>query len=168
MVVHRDSGGNGRGGDGPFLGRWLFGRRLIVLAVAIALLVLAGAGSWWYAAGRYASIPVVAGDTVADATTALTVNGFKVGGELQQDSNSVPKGEVVGTSPSGRAVKGATISLEISAGPYHSVVPDVKNMTQAAAQAALSAVHLPFYIDKVGSTQPVGTVLGTRPKAGTS
>jgi serine/threonine-protein kinase len=75
---------------------------------------------------------------------------------------------VVGTSPTGRVSKGATISLLISAGPFTSVVPTVKGETQSAAQAALQHVHLVSTIQKVGSDAPLGTVVGTNPPAGTT
>ena len=165
LIVHRDE--PARHGRDPLLGRWLFSRRLILVTVAIAALVLAGVGGWWFTSGRYASIPAVAGDTVADATTVLTGSGFKVGGEQQVHSNTVPKGQVAGTSPSGRALKGATISLLVSTGPFTSPVPAVRGDTLAAAENALRNAHLQFVTEQVGSTQPKGTVLGTKPEAGT-
>jgi serine/threonine-protein kinase len=48
------------------------------------------------------------------------------------------------------------------------VVPKVTGDTQAAAQAALQRVHLGYTTQKVGSSSPVGTVIGTNPPAGTS
>ncbi|HLJ99885.1 MAG TPA: PASTA domain-containing protein [Streptosporangiaceae bacterium] len=165
LIVHREEAA--RHGRDPLLGRWLFSRRLIVVTVAVAALVLAGIGGWWFSSGRYVSVPAVAGDTVADATTVLTSSGFKVGGEQQVDSNTVPKGQVAGTSPSGRALRGAIISLQISAGPFTSAVPAVRGETVAMAESALRGAHLQFVTEQVGSTQPKGTVLGTKPKAGT-
>ena len=75
---------------------------------------------------------------------------------------------MVGTSPAGRVSKGATITLLISNGPFTSVVPDVQNETQSAAQAALAHVHLVSTVQKVGANAPVGTVVGTNPPAGTT
>jgi serine/threonine-protein kinase len=43
----------------------------------------------------------------------------------------------------------------------------VKGDTLDAAKAALQAQHLQFTVQQVGSNQPKGTVLGTKPKAGT-
>jgi serine/threonine-protein kinase len=60
------------------------------------------------------------------------------------------------------------ITLQVSAGPFTSVVPVVKGDTLAVAQASLQQVHLPFVTQKVASGSPVGTVLGTNPGAGTS
>jgi serine/threonine-protein kinase len=48
------------------------------------------------------------------------------------------------------------------------VVPDVRNETQNAAQAALAHVHLVSTVQKVGADAPVGTVVGTSPPAGST
>jgi eukaryotic-like serine/threonine-protein kinase len=110
----------------------------------------------------------VANDSVSQATTALTMDGFKVAQETSVPSNDIPKGTVTGTSPSGRAAKGSAITILVSSGPYTSVVPSVSGDTISAAQAALQRVHLVPVVQKVGSGSPVGTVLGTSPKAGTT
>jgi eukaryotic-like serine/threonine-protein kinase len=168
LVVHRDQGGRYLGGREPFLQRWLFSPRLAVLALIVVLGLGLGIGGWWLAAGRYTAVPVVAGDSVTLATTALTGNGFTVAGDSRVNSNTEPKGVVVGTSPSGRAKKGSAITILVSAGPFTSKVPDVHGDTLTAAEAALQRVHLSPTVQKVGSASPVGTVLGTDPHAGTT
>jgi eukaryotic-like serine/threonine-protein kinase len=176
LVVDREDGGSGfypdRGrrhaGREPFLGRWLFGPRLLIVALVVALGLGFGLGGWWLFSGRFAHVPSVAQDSVSQATAILTADGFHVRQGAQVHSNTIPKGRVVTTSPAGRVSKGATISLLISAGPFTSRVPDVHNDTQAAAQAALAHVHLVSTIQKVGSNAPVGTVVGTNPPAGTT
>jgi serine/threonine-protein kinase len=167
MVVHRDEVADYLG-RGSFLGRWLFSRRLIGVVLVFALAVGLSVGGWWYASGRYTSIPTVAGDTVAAATTALTHNGFKVKTGAEENSNSVPKGMAAATSPSGRALKGSTITILVSAGPFTSVVPAVRGDTLAAAKSALAGKHLNAVVQKIGSTMAKGTVVGTTPKAGTT
>jgi eukaryotic-like serine/threonine-protein kinase len=166
LVVHRDQAGRYLRGREPFLQRWLFSPRLAVLALILVLGIGLGIGGWWLAVGRYTAIPVVAGDSVALTTTALTGNGFTVAGESQVNSNTEPKGVVVGTSPSGRAKKGSAITILVSAGPFTSKVPDIHGDTLTAAEAALQRVHLSPTVEKVGSASPVGTVLGTDPHAG--
>ena len=111
-------------------------------------------------------MPAVSGDSVGQATAVLTADGFTVRQGAQVHSNTVAKGKVVGTSPTGRVSKGATITLVVSDGPFTSVVPTVQGKTQAAAQAALQHVHLVATIQKVGANAPVGTVIGTNPPAG--
>jgi eukaryotic-like serine/threonine-protein kinase len=168
LVVHREDGGRYLGGREPFLQRWLFSARLGVVALIVVLGIGLGLGGWWLLSGRYTAIPVLTGDTVSQATVALTADGFTVGRTLQVNSNSVPKGSVAGTSPSGRTTKGASITILVSAGPFTSTVPDVHGDTLQAAEAALERVHLSPTVEKVGSNSPLGTVLGTSPRAGTT
>ena len=168
LVVHREQSGRYAGAHEPFLQRWLFSPRLAVVALILALGIGLGVGGWWLAAGRYASIPVVTNDSVTQATAVLTAHGFKVATESPVHNNDIPKGTVVGTSPSGRAAKGSAVTILVSSGPFTSVVPGVKGDKLPAAEAALRQAHLTYSINRVGSTQPVGTVLGTKPGAGTS
>jgi eukaryotic-like serine/threonine-protein kinase len=174
LVVDRGDGGGYQDDHGyhgrreSFLGRWLFSPRLVIIAVVIALGLGLWYGGWWLTSGRFAQVPSVSGDSVTDATTVLTADGFTVkrGGPVH--SNTVPKGMVTGTSPSGRVHKGAAIAILVSSGPFTSVVPFVKGETQNAAQAALQRVHLIGTIQKAGADAPVGTVVGTSPPAGTT
>jgi beta-lactam-binding protein with PASTA domain len=167
LVVHREDGGGGyQGGREPFLQRWLFSARLGVIALVVVLGIGIGVGGWWLTTGRYASVPVVAGDSQAKAAAALTGDGFTLTAARQVHSNNWPRGLVVGTSPAGRAARGSAITILISAGPFTSTVPVVKHDTLAQAEAALQRVHLSYRVERVGANSPVGTVLGTDPAAG--
>ena len=166
LIVNREDGGRYSGGREPFLQRWLFSARLGVVALLLLLGVGIGVGAWWLTTGRYASVPVVAGDSQAVATTALTTDGFTLDGSKRVHSNDVQRGLVVGTSPAGRAARGSAITILISDGPFTSTVPVVKHDTLAQAEAALQRAHLSYRIERVGSSSPVGTVLGTDPAAG--
>ncbi len=168
LVVHREEGRRYGRTREPFLQRWLFSPRLAVVALIVALGVGLGLGGWWVTSGRYASIPVVTNDSVTQATAVLTAHGFKVAGKSQVHNNTIQKGTVVGTSPSGRAAKGSAVTIVVSSGPFTSIVPKVSGDKLPAAEAALQQVHLTYSIQRVGSTQPVGTVLGTKPGPGTS
>ena len=168
LVVHREDGGRYLGGREPFLQRWLFSPRLLIIALILVLGVGLGVGGWWLTTGRYAQVPVVAGDPVSMATAALAADGFSVSKDAQVHSNTVKEGIVIGTRPAGRVSKGTHVALLVSSGPFTSVVPDVQNDSLAAAQAALQRLHLASTIAKVGSNSPIGTVTGTVPVAGTS
>ena len=168
VVDRQDGGGRHHIGREPFLGRWLFGPRLLIVVLVVALGLGLGLGGWWLFSGRFAHVPVVAEDSVGQATAILTGEGFIVRQGARVHSNTVPKGKVVGTSPAGRVSKGTTITLLISSGPFTSVVPDVRNDTQSAAQAALAHRHLVSTVQKVGANAPVGTVVGTSPPAGST
>jgi eukaryotic-like serine/threonine-protein kinase len=168
IVDREDGGGRHQGGREPFLGRWLFGPRLLIVVLIVALGAGIGLGGWWLFSGRFTHVPAVSGDSVGQATTVLTADGFTVRQGAKVHSNTVGKGRVVGTNPTGRVSKGATITLVLADGPFTSVVPTVQGKTQAAAQAALQHVHLVVTIQKVGANAPVGTVIGTNPPAGTT
>ena len=172
LVVDREDGdryhaGQYRGGREPFLGRWLFSPRLLILVVVIALGAGLGLGGWWLTSGRFVQVPSVSGDSVPQATAVLTAGGFTVK-QGRVHSNSVPSGSVAGTSPAGRVTKGSMITLLVSSGPFTSVVPLVKNDTLTVAKAALQSVHLVATTQQVGSDAPVGTVIDTNPPAGTT
>jgi serine/threonine-protein kinase len=168
LVVDRGDGGRHQGGREPFLGRWLFGPRLLILVLIVGLGLGIGIGGWWLFSGRFTDVPGVAGVTVGQATAVLTADGFTVRQGARVHSNTVAKGRVVGTSPAGRVAKGATITLVVADGPFTSVVPTVRGKTQAAAQSALQHVHLVATVQKAGSSAPLGTVIGTSPPAGTT
>jgi eukaryotic-like serine/threonine-protein kinase len=168
LVVHREEPGRYAGGREPFLQRWLFSPRLAIVALILALGIGLGLGGWWLTSGRYASIPVVTGYSVTQATAVLTADGFTLAKESSVHSNQIQRGTVTGTSPSGRAAKGSAVTILVSSGPFTSIVPSVRGDKLNAAQAALQRVHLTATVEKVGSTAAVGTVLGTKPGAGTS
>jgi serine/threonine-protein kinase len=168
LVVHREDRGRYLSRREPFLQRWLFSPRLLIVILVLALGVGGGLAGWWLTAGRYVQVPNVAGDSVSQASAALTADGFTLKKNAQVHSNTVQTGTVIGTSPGGRVSKGAAVTILVSAGPFTSTVPVVKNDTLSAAEAALQRVHLVPTVQKVGSSLPVGTVVGTNPRAGTS
>ena len=174
LVVNREDGdrfhGGGRyhGGREPFLGRWLFSPRLLIVVLIVALGPGLGLGGWWLTSGRFTQVPSVSGDSVTQATAVLTAGGFTVKQGARVHSDTVPSGSVASTSPACRVSKGSTITILVSDGPFTSVVPKVQGETLTAAQAALQRVHLVSTTEKVGSNAPVGTVIGTNPPAGTT
>jgi beta-lactam-binding protein with PASTA domain/tRNA A-37 threonylcarbamoyl transferase component Bud32 len=167
LVVDRGHGDRYRGGREPFLGRWLFSPRLLIVVVVIGLGVGIGVGGWWLTTGRFVQVPSVSGASLTQVTAVLTADGFTVK-RGRVHSNAVASGSVVGTRPAGRVSKGATITILVSSGPFTSVVPKVQNDPLTAAQAALRRVHLASTPQQVGSNAPVGTVIGTNPPAGTT
>jgi eukaryotic-like serine/threonine-protein kinase len=160
------------GGREPFLQRWLFSRRLAYLAVAVVAVIGLGGGGWWLTSGRYRAVPSVDRTSVTAAEQELRQAGFNVSIGTSEIDNDVVKNDVISTSPSGRALPGATIVLTVSLGPHMINVPTVAGKSLSQAEAALRAAGL-----KVSSTtKPVGvngtvvlkSVAGTVPPAGTS
>jgi eukaryotic-like serine/threonine-protein kinase len=161
------------GGQEPFLQRWLFSRRLVYLAAGLLAVVGLCGGGWWLTSGRYAHVPAVSKMTYTAAAQALQQAGFQVRTGPSVIDDNVPKGEVISTSPSGRALPGATIVLTISRGPRMISVPSIPaNDSVGQADAALRAAGLTV----ASATKPVGAasnpvigqVAGTDPPAGTS
>jgi serine/threonine-protein kinase len=108
------------------------------------------------------TVPDVAGASFDAASAALTRLGLKV---VRTDdvSDTVPKDQVVGTSPgAGASVdRGSTVSVIVSKGP--AVVPSLIGLTVPDATGRLQAVGL-----QVGNVYgpPGGRVLLTTPLAG--
>jgi beta-lactam-binding protein with PASTA domain len=166
------AGGPGEpGGREPFLQRWLFSRRLAFVAVAVVAVIGLGGGGWWLTSGRYATVPSVAGLTAAAAQQELRQAGFKAVTGATEIDNNVPKDDVISTSPSGRALPGATVTLKVSLGPRIITVPPVAGKTQQAAFEALRAAGLKVNPATKGvgvsGTVNLGAVVGTVPAAGT-
>jgi eukaryotic-like serine/threonine-protein kinase len=169
------AGAYDRGGAGrePFLQRWLFSSRVVyVLAGALLLVALVG-GGWYETSGRYTSVPAVVKLSAAEATRTLHQAGFQVRTGPSVINDDVPKGEVISTSPSGRALPGATIVLTVSQGPRMITIPQIPpGYSVAQAQALLRKAGLTVAAATkpvgVASNPQIGAVAGTTPAAGTS
>jgi eukaryotic-like serine/threonine-protein kinase len=166
--------GRRRGGTGePFLQRWLFSTRVVYVLVAVAVLLAAAGGGWYLTSGRYASVPVVSKLSTAEASSTLRQAGFTVRNGPSVIDDNVAKGEVISTSPSGKALPGATITLTISQGPKMITVPQLP-ATDTAAQAMATLRAAGLDVDPkanpvgVPSNPQIGSVAGTTPSAGTS
>jgi serine/threonine-protein kinase len=163
----------GAGGHELVLAQWLFSHRLVYVLATVLVLVCAVGGGWYLTSGRYAAVPAVSRLNAATAVSALREAGFKVATAPSVVDDNVPKGEVISTSPSGRALPGATITVTVSLGPRMITVPQVPaNDTVAQATAALREAGLTVApkANPVGvpSNPQIGTIAGTTPAAGTS
>jgi serine/threonine-protein kinase len=161
------------GDEEPFLQRWLFSRRLVYLAVGLLAVVGLCGGGWWLTSGRYTHVPAVSKMTATAATQALQQAGFQVRTGSSVIDDNVPKGEVVSTSPSGRALPGATIVLTISQGPRMIKVPSVlgaHSVGEAAATLRAAGLTVATATKPVGvqSNPQIGQIAGTDPPAGAS
>jgi len=157
--------------DEPFLQRWLFSRRLAYLAAATVAVLGIGILAWWLAVGRYVPVPSVAGLSETAAVSSLRSDGFtaRVGSTVHD--NTVPAGDVVSYTPSGKADKGATVTLTVSSGPLMIKIPSITGQSFTAAVALLRKDGLtvsgqPQNVGQNGVA--VGSVVGTNPPAGTS
>jgi serine/threonine protein kinase/beta-lactam-binding protein with PASTA domain len=148
-------------------------KRRVVLWVALAAVVLAGAGvTGWFFAFDQTKVPAVAGLTESAAVQQLRGDGFTVREATAVTNNTVKAGSIVRTEPAvGSTVhKGAAITLIPSAGPKMIKVPNVGGQQLADAEAALRQVGLTVgTVHKVASSQvDAGIVVSTSPAAGLS
>ncbi|NTU71188.1 MAG: PASTA domain-containing protein [Coriobacteriia bacterium] len=118
------------------------------------------------------SVPNVVGMSSADAKAEIADNGLKAKA-VESYSASVPKGDVIGQSPSAGAsvAAGTQIMVLVSAGPVPSggdtvSVPDVVGMSVADATAELTAAGLKLVSYKTdGTGAPADEVVYQTPLA---
>jgi eukaryotic-like serine/threonine-protein kinase len=143
--------------------------------VLLILAILASAFGGWYLAagpGRTVDVPDVSGASVNDARDTLATVGLQLAVTGEEFSEDVPAKDVISTDPAaGQGLRAnGTVNATVSKGPERYDVPPVKGLEQAAAADALTAASLTLgavkedYDDKA----PVGTVVSSSPKAGTS
>ena len=113
------------------------------------------------------AVPSVVGLSEADATKRLEHAGFKVT-TMQQFSKSVPRGQVIGTSPPAGTQLSTLqpVTLLVSRGANTVLVPNVVGLNDQAALAALSNAGLSGTEVQKDSTEPQGKVLSQSPGAG--
>lgn len=118
-----------------------------------------------------AGVPNVEGMTQTAATTSITNAGLAVGTVTMASSSTVPAGSVISESPpaSTNVATGSAVNLTVSSGPALIAVPNVEEMTQAAATSALTAAGLALGTVSMASssTVPSGNVINQSPPAGT-
>ena len=115
--------------------------------------------------GRLA-VPVVTGLRLPDAQQKLQALGFKV--EVKRVASTKPKGTVIDQDPAAgvTALRGTTVTLNVSSAAKPVVVPRVVDQTQGAAVQALTALGLKPILQNVPSDRPAGIVVGQKPPAG--
>ncbi|GAA4230906.1 serine/threonine-protein kinase [Streptosporangium album] len=121
------------------------------------LLIIASAGP------KRIPVPNVVGLDENSARTKLAEVGLVVGGVKKQSSETVPRGQVMKTSPAvGNQVKeGSKVALVMSAGL---VMPDVKGMPRDQADAMLrGAGFTPEFVEQTDAAQPC-TVIAQDPQ----
>jgi len=116
-------------------------------------------------------VPDVVGQSYDSGAKALTDDGL-VPSRLTQPSDTVPEGAIISTDPgAGEKVgKGQVVTILVSSGKNSTTVPNVANMTEDAAKAAIAARNLTYGIStpEHSPNLPAGTVIRTDPAATTS
>ncbi|MDQ4011480.1 MAG: Stk1 family PASTA domain-containing Ser/Thr kinase [Actinomycetota bacterium] len=149
-------------------GRGLWVLTTVVVAALIALLLLLftdlfGGGP------KPIALPNVVGQPVVPAEQTLNAAGFQT---ERRPVESTPEDldRVVAMNPAGEAVPGATIRLDVGAGPAEAEVPNLLGLDRAQAQASLQQVGLVLSPEQrqqvVQDDNDIGRVLVQDPPAG--
>ncbi|MEZ0053700.1 serine/threonine protein kinase [Mycobacterium sp. MAA66] len=181
ITVHPQPYGSRDRGVSP-VGRWL----IAVAVLAVLTVVVTIAINMIGAKPHDQQIPDVRGQVQADAVATLQNRGFKTRTQQKPDSSVAPD-HVISTEPGANTAvaAGDEITINISTGPEQREIPDVSNLTPAAAMAKLQAAgfqkllqapspSLPQQKDKViatippanqtsAITNPITLVVGTGP-----
>jgi eukaryotic-like serine/threonine-protein kinase len=118
------------------------GRGWWIAALIIVLVAAAGGTGWYFGAGpgAHATIPNVANDTIAAATTTLTSAGFHpLATTASRFDPDVASGSVSGTSPAigTNVVKGEKVTIILSNGPAQLSIPVLAGLPESQAKAAI-------------------------------
>jgi beta-lactam-binding protein with PASTA domain len=118
-----------------------------------------------------ALVPNVVGASQTAGTNTLTAAGLTVGSVTQQN-NAAAAGTIISQSPaSGTTVQpGSPVALAVSLGPALRTVPNVVNLTQAAATTAIqnAGLTLGAVTTAASATIVKGNVISSNPIAGAS
>ncbi len=115
------------------------------------------------------AVPVVAGMTVADATTALTDASLTVGASTQAYDEKIPVGDVVTTNPAPAAElkRGQPVALVLSKGPAPVKLPSYVGQPADKATSALEKSGMKVTSTSAYSkTVAEGSVVSMTPTAG--
>lgn len=144
--------------------------RRVPIGIAVALLAIIALAVMRDAANASIRVPALVNLTADQAKAAAEKDGFKT------EVTDVEQGGVAGTvvaqdpSPDSLLKRGGTIALSVTKGAPQATVPDLTGMkvdeaTKKLEEAKLARGDVVYSVD---SGKPAGTVVETRPGAGTS
>ncbi|MGB8961721.1 MAG: Stk1 family PASTA domain-containing Ser/Thr kinase [Pseudonocardiaceae bacterium] len=140
-----------------------------VVIVAIIGLLLLLFTDVFGGAPKPVALPNVVGQPVASAEQALNAARFQTE-RHPVESSQQDVDRVVAMNPSGQAVPGTTIRLDVGAGPAEVEVPNLIGLDRVQAQASLQGVGLTLSPDQgtqvAEDDQDIGKVLVQDPTAG--
>ncbi|WP_194898858.1 Stk1 family PASTA domain-containing Ser/Thr kinase [Catenulispora pinisilvae] len=147
---------------------WRPRRGHYALAVIVVIALILGIAAWWVTSGQFRAMPSVLRQTQDAALAELTRDGLHP--QVVPDySDSVPSGQVIGSSPdpTGKVKKGGSVTITVSRGPKPVAVPDESGQstdtaTQALRQAGFQVVIAPD--QAFSETVPQGSVVAVNPQ----
>ena len=134
------------------------GLLLALVIVAVVLIV---------ARPHQKRVPAVIGRDLIAAQATLDAEGFEVG--VKRVANVAAKGRVLGQDPDAgaEADDGSTVTLTVSGGPGQGTVPDVAQLSEPRAQAALrDAGFRPKVRQQFSAAVAQGVAIRTQPSPG--
>lgn len=145
-------------------------RNIIIASVVGGVVLIAAIVTFLLLGMARATVPDVIGSDIAAASAAIEEAGLQVGEVSDVPSKDVPKGSVVSTDPeAGTEVeKNSKVDMQVSSGPALVKVPDITNMTEETAKAALESVGLKGQRgpDEFSADVPEGSVVKQSPSDG--
>jgi len=159
-----DSGG----GAGPW--GWVAGLLGLGLLVVIGFIVFRLMSGGPAPTGSQVVVPNFVGQTLDQAQTLATAQGLVVSPTKFVTSSDQPEGTVTeqDPQPNAQVAKGSTVSVTVVTGKALVAVPDLRNLTQAAAITALVQAQLtPGAATEAADPEvPKGSVISSSPSTG--
>jgi len=144
-------------------------RRWWWVGALLALLLIGGALAFFLTRQDLVAVPVVTGQTEAEAIIELQEAGFD--SDVDERELEVPEGEVVEQDPRGEteAERGSTVTIIVSTGPGTVAVPQLSGRPLAEAKKQLQDLgFLTEVARQPSSSVDAGRVIGTDPSATTN
>ncbi len=117
------------------------------------------------------AVPNVVGQTEAVAGTTITAAQLTLGAVTQENSDTVPAGQVISQNPAAatQVNKNSAVNLVVSKGPEQVAVPNVVGQTEAVAGTTITAAQLTLgaVTQENSDTVPAGQVISQNPAAAT-
>lgn len=158
-----------RRGAAAVVSSFLRGRAALI-ALAVAVVLLLGAGVWYVSAGQFTRTPAVLAMTEGKARDTLHDAGLDV--RIRHDySTQIKRGHVISSDPQpgDRIRDTGTVTIVVSRGPEVVAVPDVSGSSVQAAQHVLRDAGLePGRVThEFDADVTQGSVIRTDPETGT-
>jgi serine/threonine-protein kinase len=145
----------------------------LLALVLVAAALVGGWFAWQEIQSQLSETKPVAVPDVKGITERLAVKDIREAGlkarPVRVEDAEVKVGIVISQDPQPgeKLTRGNYVTINVSTGPPKTVVPNVVGRSRDDAVAALSDAELKANVVPVNSLEPVDTVLGQSPKAGT-
>ncbi|WP_431241058.1 Stk1 family PASTA domain-containing Ser/Thr kinase (plasmid) [Mycolicibacterium aichiense] len=127
--------GDSQARSGQSVRRWVVATTVLAILSLAAIVATMTIGAY----RRNLTVPDLRGKPAQEAITLLQSRGFKVVTPLQKSDNTVMSGHVINTDPDAHTAvaAGEEITINVSSGPEHRVVPDCSNLAVQDCSRAL-------------------------------